>query len=75
MTFKVIGESQITTPENSYDYQEGIPDTITLNIIDPSGLKGTAKITVKDASGYKQLLNLTDVTDGYEVSTESIVKH
>ena len=73
VTFKVIGESQITTPENSYDYQEGIPDTITLNIIDPSGLKGTAKITVKDASGYKQLLNLTDVTDGYEVSTESIV--
>ena len=74
VTFKVItAESKITTPENSYDYQEGIPDTITLNIIDPSGKKGTAIITVKDDSEYRQLLSLTDITDGYELSTESIV--
>ena len=30
-------------------------------------------ITVKDASKYKQLLNLTNITDGYEIPTESIV--
>ncbi|MBO7719049.1 MAG: hypothetical protein J6S29_02740, partial [Methanosphaera sp.] len=47
VTFKVIGQSNITTPENSYDYIEGIPDTITLNINDSSSQKGTAIITVK----------------------------
>ncbi|AWX31626.1 hypothetical protein [Methanosphaera sp. BMS] len=73
VTFKVIGESQITTPENSYDYPEVIQNNITLNIIDPSGQEGTALITVKDASKYKQLLNLTNITDGYEIPTESIV--
>ena len=72
VTFKVMADSQITTPEESYEYYEGINNKIPLHITDPSGEKGTINITIKDQDEYKQLFTYYNIGDGYELPTESL---
>jgi len=74
VTFKIIGDSQITTPEVSYEYYEGINNKIPLIITDPSGEKGTINITVKEDNEYKPISTYYNVADGYKISTNSIIE-
>ncbi len=72
VTFKVIVVTEITTPENEYDYYEGIKNTITLKINNPSGEKGTVDISVKEGDKYQKLLTYHNVKDGYTFTTETL---
>jgi len=75
VTFKVIGDSQITTPEESYEYYEGVNNKIPLNITDPSGEKGRIELDVYESGvGYKLLAVFDNVNDGYTLSTETIAQ-
>ena len=72
VTFKVIGDSQITTPEDSYEYYEGINNKIPLLITDASGQKGNITITVKDQDEYKLLSAYYNIGNNYQLPTESL---
>ena len=74
LTFYVIGESEISTPETNYAYIEGVNTKIPLIINDDSGLAGTINITVKDQGSYKLLSTYFNVKNGYEISTEMIAE-
>ena len=71
-TFKVMAVSEITTPEKEYDYYEGIKNSVTLEINNPSGEKGTVDISVKKGDKYQKLLNYHNVKDGYTFTTETL---
>jgi len=70
VTFKVICDSQITTPEDSYEYYEGINNKIPLLITDASGQKGNITITVKDQDEYKLLSAYYNIGNNYQLPTE-----
>ena len=73
VTFNIIGDSQITTPEKSYEYYEGINNKIPLLIIDASGEKGNITITVKDQDEYKLLSAYNNIGNNYQLPTESLI--
>ncbi|WP_162685743.1 hypothetical protein [Methanosphaera sp. BMS] len=75
VTFKVvIGFSEINTDKIIYDYVDGIKETVTLDINDPIGEKGTVTASIKEDDNYNELLTIYNVADGYEFSTESIIQ-
>ncbi|MBQ9025584.1 MAG: DUF745 domain-containing protein, partial [Methanobrevibacter sp.] len=73
ITFYVIGESEISTPEVIYEYVEGTNTKIPLSIIDKSELPGTINVTVKDQDSYKLLSTHYNVGNGNKLSTETLV--
>ena len=73
LTFYVIGESEISTPQASYEYIEGANTKIPLVINDGSGLTGTVNVTVKDQGNYKLLSTYYNVGNGYKISAETLV--
>ena len=74
ITFYVYGESQISTPEASYDYAEGTNIKIPLAIVDRSELHGTLNVTVKDADSYRLLSVFYNVANGYKMSTSALAE-
>ena len=74
VNFKVIGNSKISADKQSYDYYEGIKDTITLNITDESGEKGNLDIRVKDGGEYIELLTYHNVKGVYNLSTAALAE-
>jgi len=72
VTFKMMGYSEITTPDDSYDYYGGVINYVTLNIRDSIEGKGTANIRVKDGDKYQELIICNNVKDGYTFSTETL---
>ena len=73
VTFTIIGESEISTPETSYEYVEGVNTKIPLVIKDRSGLNGTINITIKDQdNNYRHISTYYNVADGYKISTNLI---
>ena len=72
VTFKVMADSEITTPQDSYEYYPGINNKIPLTITDPSGEKGTINITVKEDDEYRQLSTYYNIGDGYKLPTQSL---
>jgi len=73
VTFNIMGDSQITTPEESYEYYVGINNKIPLIITGASGEKGNITITVKDHDEYKILSAYYNIGDNYQLQTESLV--
>ena len=75
VNFKVMGTSIISTDKQSYDYYEGIKNTITLNIKDNNCEKGTVEFSVKDDdTGYVELLSYHNVKEGYTLTTDTLAQ-
>ena len=74
VTFTVTADSQIRTPETTYEYYNGANNKIPLIITDISGQKGTIKVAVKDQDEYKKLFIGFNVEDGYNLSSQRLVE-
>ena len=70
--FYVFNETEISTPEASYDYTEGTNTKIPLIINDKSDLTGTINVTVKDQDSYRPLSIYYNVGNGYKISLATL---
>jgi len=75
VTFTVKYDTNITTPQDIYEYYSGANTKIPLNITDSSGEKGKIELDVYESGvGYKLLAVFDNVNDGYTLSTETIAQ-
>ena len=74
LTFRVRWDSEISTDEESYDYNEDVKNIVQLIITDESGYKGTVTISVKDGDDYIPLFVCYNVKDGYTIRTAALAE-
>jgi len=75
VTVTVKYDTNITTPQDIYEYYSGANTKIPLNITDSSGEKGKIELDVYESGvGYKLLAVFDNVNDGYTLSTETIAQ-
>ena len=73
ITIKVVSDSTISSPEQSYEYYAGVNNKIPLSINDPSEEKGIITTIVKDENGFKILSSYYNIGNSYVLSVDALI--
>ena len=67
------GESEISTDKESYEYYDGVKDTVTFDISDENSKEGTIDISLKNDEKNTKLLSYYNVKDGFQIPVEALI--